>query len=318
MTRQILFSLVLVATAAVSQDYPARPLRVVVPQSPGSATDVLARIVAPRLGETLGQPLVIDNRAGAGGLLGAEAAARAAPDGYTLLIGATSWITVAPHTHKKMPYDPLTDFLPVSLFAVSQNLLAVNPSLHAGSLKELIALMKAKPNELNMASAGVGSSSHLAGLLLTSLADARALHVPYKGAGASVVAVVSGEAHWTFTPMQGPLPHVRAGKLRAIAVGGTTRSPALPEVPTVAEAGIPEYFSGTWYGVMVPKGTPDAIAGTLHGAIVKTLAASELREQILMQGAEPKTNTPAAFARFVRDEYERIGKVVKLAGVTAE
>jgi tripartite-type tricarboxylate transporter receptor subunit TctC len=279
---------------------------------------VLARLVAPKLGEALGQALVIDNRAGAGGLLGAEAAAKAPPDGYTLLVGATSWITVAPHTHKQLPYEPLTDFVPLSLFAVSQNLLAVNPALPAASVKELIALMKAKPNELNMASAGVGSSSHLAGLLFISLAQARALHVPYKGAGASVVAVVAGEAHWTFTPMQGPLAQVRAGKLRALAVGGNARSPALPEVPTVAESGIPEYFSGTWYGFMAPKGTRPAVIDSLHAAITKAIGSADLSEQIANQGAEPRTSTPAQFARFVRDEYERIGKVVKAAGLTAE
>ena len=316
--KRLLWLIAFAGLHAAAQDYPTRPIRLVVPQTPGSATDVLARLVAPKLGDALGQPLVVDNRAGAGGLLGAETAAKASPDGHTLLVGATSWITVAPHLHKQMPYEPLGDFVPVSLFAVSQNLLAVNPALSAASVKELIALMRAKPAGLNMASAGVGSSSHLAGLLFTSLAGVNALHVPYKGAGASVVAVVSGEAHWTFTPMQGPLPHVRAGKLRALAVGGTSRSPALPDVPTVAEAGMPEYFSGTWYGVMAPKGTSSAVIEHLHAAIVKTMDAPDLREQILNQGAEPRTSSPGEFARFVRDEYERIAKVVKLAGLTAE
>jgi tripartite-type tricarboxylate transporter receptor subunit TctC len=308
----------LVALSVAAQDYPSRPIRLIVPQTPGSATDILARLLAPKLGDVLGQPLVVDNRAGAGGLLGAEAAAKAPADGYTLLVGATSWITVAPHMHKQLGYDPLVDFVPISLFAVSQNLLAVNPALPAASVKELVALMKARPNELHMASAGVGSSSHLAGLLFTTLADVKALHVPYKGAGASVLAVISGEAHWTFTPMQGPLAHVRAGKLRALAVGGNARSPALPEVPTVAEAGIPEYFSGTWYGIMVPKGTAAPLSERLHAAIVTAMSAPELREQIANQGAEPRTNSPAQFSRFVRDEYERIARVVKLAGLTAD
>jgi tripartite-type tricarboxylate transporter receptor subunit TctC len=316
--RVLIAVLLFSATFLHAQDYPSRPIRVILPQSPGSATDVLARLIAPKLGEVLGQPLVIDNRAAAGGLVGAEVAAKSLPDGYTLLIGATAWITVAPHTHKSMPYDPLVDFLPVSLFALGQNLLVVNPSLPADSLKELIALMKEKPGQLNMASAGVASSSHLAGLLLTSLAEVRVLHVPYKGAGASVLAVVSGEAHWTFTPMQAPLGQVRAGKLRPLAVGGVTRSPALPEVPTVAEAGIPEYFSGTWYGLMVPKGTPREIVVRLNAATRTTMELRETREQILNQGAEPKTNTPAEFARFVREEYERVGKAVKLAGLVAE
>jgi tripartite-type tricarboxylate transporter receptor subunit TctC len=316
--RALLFLLLFAVTLAHAQEYPSRPIRVILPQSPGSATDVLGRLVVPKLGEALGQPLVIDNRVGAGGLVGADAAAKSAPDGYTLLIGATAWITVVPHTQKNMPYDALSDFVPVSLFAVSQNLLVVNPSLATASVKELVALMKAKPDQLNMASAGIASSSHLAGLLLTSLAGVRALHVPYKGAGGSVLAVVSGEAHWTFTPMQGPLGQVRAGKLRPLAVGGSSRSPALPDVPTVAEAGIPEYFSGTWYGFMVPKGTPRDIVERLNAATRTTMEGGQMREQILNQGAEAKTNTPAEFAAFVRDEYERMGKVVKLAGLVAE
>ena len=301
-----------------AQDYPSRPIRLIVPQQPGSATDVLARLVAPKLGEALGQPLVVDNRVGAGGVIGADAAAKAAPDGYTMLVGAASWITVAPHSHKNIPYDALNDFVPVSLFTVSQNLLVVTPSLPAKTVQELVELMKQKPGELNMASAGVASSSHLAGLLFTSLADVKATHVPYKGAGASVLAVVTGEAQWTFTPMQGPLPHVRAGKLRALAVGGNARSPAVPDVPTVAESGIPQYFSGTWYGFMLPKGTPHAVVERVHAATVKAMSAPQLREQVANQGAEARTSTPVAFARFVRDEYERLATVVKLAGIAAE
>lgn len=307
-----------VALAQDAGDYPNRPVRVIIPQSTGSATDVLGRIVAPRLSEALGQPIVIDNRAGAGGLLGAEAAARATPDGYTLLVGATAWITVAPHTYKKMPYDPLVDFAPVALFAVGQNLLVVTPSFPASNVRELIALMKEKPGSINMASAGVGSSSHLAGLLLTTLAGVSATHVPYKGAGPSVTAVMAGEANWTFTPMQGPLGQVRAGKLRPLAVGANTRSPVLPDVPTVAEAGLPEYYSATWYGLMAPRGTPRPIIDRIHAATVKALAASELKDQLLNQGAEPRSSTPEELGRFVRDEYERIGRMAKAAGITAE
>lgn len=306
------------ALAGEPTDFPAKPIRVIIPQSAGSATDVLGRLIAPRMAEALGQPLVIDNRAGAGGLLGAELAAKAPADGYSVLIGATAWITVAPHTYKKVPYDALNDFAPVSLFAVGQNLLVVNPALPAANVMELVALMRAKPNTLNMASAGVGSSSHLAGLLLTTLANVSAVHVPYKGAGPSVAAVVSGEAEWTFTPMQAPLGQARAGRLRALAVGGANRSPALPDVPTVAEAGIPEYFSATWYGFLVPRGTPRAVIDRLNAATVKAIAAPDLREQLLNQGAEPRTTSPEELRQFIRTEYERIGKMVKMAGVTAE
>jgi tripartite-type tricarboxylate transporter receptor subunit TctC len=312
------YLLALCAASAAAQDYPSKPIRLILPQSPGSATDVLARLIAPKMSEALGQPLVIDNRAGAGGIVGAEMAAKAPPDGYTVLVGASAWITVSPHTYKKLNYDPLTDLVPVSLFAISQVLLVVNPALPATNVRELVALMKAKPGELNMASAGVGSSSHLAGVLLTTVSDTRALHVPYKGAGGSIGAVVAGEAHWTFTPMQGPLGFVRAGKLRALAVGGTSRSSALPEVPTVAQSGYPDYELASWYGWLVPRGTPAAVIERLHAATVSVMGAPELREQVMNQGAEPKTTPPAEFARFIRAEYERIGRVVKAAGVTAE
>ena len=310
--------LALFANIAGAQDYPSKPIRLILPQSPGSATDVLARLIAPKMSEALGQPLVIDNRAGAGGIVGAETAAKSPPDGYTVLVGASAWITVSPHTYKKLNYDPLTDLAPVSLFAISQVLLVVNPTLPAGNVRELVALMKAKPDQLNMASAGIGSTSHLAGVLLNSVTDTRALHVPYKGAGGSIGAVVANEAHWTFTPMQGPLGFVRAGRLRALAVGGSSRSSALPDVPTVAESGYPDYELTSWYGWLVPRGTPAAVVDRLHAETVAVMSSPEVREQVMNQGAEPKTTTPAEFSRFIRAEYERIGRVVKTAGVTAE
>lgn len=310
--------LALIANIAGAQDYPSKPIRLILPQSPGSATDVLARLIAPKMSEVLGQPLVIDNRAGAGGIVGAETAAKSPPDGYTVLVGASAWITVSPHTYKKLSYDPLGDLAPVSLFAISQVLLVVNPSLPASNVRELIALMKAQPGQLNMASAGIGSTSHLAGVLLTSVTDTRALHVPYKGAGGSIGAVVANEAHWTFTPMQGPLGFVRAGKLRALAVGGSSRSSALPDVPTVAESGYPDYELTSWYGWLVPRGTPAAVIDRLHAATVAVMSMPEVREQVMNQGAEPKTTAPAEFSGFIRAEYERIGRVVKAAGVTAE
>ena len=308
----------LFAGVAKADDYPTRAIRLIVPQSPGSATDVLVRLLGPRLGEHLGQPLVIDNRAGAGGIVGADIAAKSAPDGYTLLVGATSWITVAPHTHKALPYQPLADLEPVALFCVGQNLLVVPNSSSIQTVSDLISRMKAAPGRLNMASAGLASSSHLAGLLFTSLAGVDATHVPYKGAGQSVVAVISGEADWTFTPMQGPLPHVRAGKLRALAVGGVDRSPSLPDVPTVSESGLDAYFSGTWYGLMLPRGAPAAVVARIRASVAAVVASSDMREQLLAQGAEPKFIGSAEFERFIRDEHQRIGRVVKLAGLKAE
>ena len=309
------------ATAVLAQDfadYPSKPIRMIIPQTPGAAADIIGRMIAPKLGELVGQQLVIDNRAGAGGLIGTEIAAKSVPDGYSVLLGASAWMTIAPHTYKKVPYDALGDFIPVSLCAIGQNLLFVNPGTGVSSVEELIALMKAKPNQINMASAGVGSASHLAGLLFTTQSGTRAVHVPYKGAGLSVLAVISGEAEWSFSPMQAPLPHVRAGKLRALAVGGSSRSPILPDVPTVAESGIPDYYSATWYGILVPKGTPNAIVAKLHEATVRAIGTAELSGALLAQGAEPKTGSSEDFARFIREDYESAGKLVKLAGVTAE
>ena len=304
--------------AQSAADYPNRPIRIIVPQSPGSAADTLARVMAPRLSEALGQALVIDNRAGAGGLMGADAAAKAQPDGYTVLLGASAWITIAPHTYKKVTYDAIQDFAPVSLFAIGQSLLVVNPSLPIHNLPDWVAWMKTRPQQSHMASAGLGSASHFAGLLLTTMTGTSATHVPYKGAGPSVLSVITGESDWTFTPMQGPLAQARAGKLRAIAVGGSARSLSLPDVPTVAESGYPDFFAGTWYGLMVPKGTPAAVIDKLNAAVQRVVALPEVKESIVHQGAEPKATSAAEMGKFVRAEYERAGRMVRLAGVTAE
>ena len=217
-----------------------------------------------------------------------------------------------------MPYDALKDLLPVSLTDNGQNLLAVHLSVAATSLRDLIALMKANPDKLAMASPGVGSAGHLAGVLLTTMAGARSLHVPYKSAGASIIAVVSNESQWTFAPIGAPLPHVRAGRLRALAVGADKRAPQVPDVPTAAEAGVPGYYSTSWAGVVVPKGTPPAIIARLNSAIVKVLSAADVKEQFLQQGAEASPTTPEEFARFIRADYDRIAKVAKVAGLTAD
>jgi tripartite-type tricarboxylate transporter receptor subunit TctC len=308
------------APAAAQQplDYPVKPIRMVVPQSPGSASDTLARVLAPALGEALGQSVIIDNRSGAGGLIGAEMAAKSIPDGYTVLLGASAWISIAPHTYRHVLYDAVNDFASVSLFAIGQSLLVVGTALPVNSLQDLIAMMKARPGRMNMASAGVGSASHLAGLLLTTLSGTSVVHVPFKGAGLSVVSVMTGESDWTFTPMQGPLPQVRAGKLKALAVGGASRSQILPDVPTVIESGYPEYYSGTWYGLMLPRDTPRAVVDRLNAAVRAAVEMPALREQIVNQGADPKSSTPEEMAVLVRTEFERFGELVRRAGVTAE
>lgn len=314
-----LFAFLSVSHAQTSEgNYPIKPIRIIIPQSSGSATDTLIRQIAPKLTEQLGQALILENKLGAGGIIGADTVAKAAPDGYTLLIGATSWITIAPHVYSKLSYDPQKDLAPISIFAVGQNVLAVPANSPFMNVKDLVAHMKANPNALNMASAGIGSTSHLAGEMLTSLANVSAVHVPYKGAGPSVMSLLAGEAQWVFTPMQGPIALIRSGKLRALAVGGSVRSAILPDVPTVKESGIAGYDMRNWYGLLAPAGTPKPIIDKLNAAIVKVVNNPEIKEQFYTQGSEPTTNSPQEFSQFIRDETERMSKVVKTAGIKVE
>ena len=314
-----LFPFLSVSHAQTSEgNYPIKPIRIIIPQSSGSATDTLIRQIAPKLTEQLGQALILENKLGAGGIIGADTVAKAAPDGYTLLIGATSWITIAPHVYSKLSYDPQKDLAPISIFAIGQNVLAVPANSPVMNVKDLVAQMRANPNGLNMASAGIGSTSHLAGEMLTSLANVSAVHVPYKGAGPSVMSLLSGEAQWVFTPMQGPIALIRSGKLRALAVGGGVRSAILPDVPTVKESGIAGYDMRNWYGLLAPAGTPKPIIDKLNAAIVKVVNSPEIKEQFYSQGSEPTTNSPQEFSQFIRDETERMSKVVKTAGIKVE
>jgi len=299
-------------------NYPNKPIRIIIPQSSGSATDTLIRLIAPKLTEQLGQALILENKLGAGGIIGADYVAKSAPDGYTLLIGATSWITIAPHVYSKLSYDPQKDLAAVSIFAVGQNVLAVAATSPSMNVKDLVASMKINPNSLNMASAGIGSTSHLAGEMLTSMANVSAVHVPYKGAGPSVMSLLSGESQWVFTPMQGPIALIRSGRLRALAVGGNVRSAILPDVPTVKEAGIEGYEMKNWYGLLAPAGTPKSIIDKLNAAIVKVVSTPEIKEQFYAQGSEPTSNSPQEFSQFIREETERMSKVVKKAGIKIE
>ncbi|WP_108646319.1 Bug family tripartite tricarboxylate transporter substrate binding protein [Polynucleobacter rarus] len=320
--RLIGFFLLLLASFTQAQNvetnYPNKPIRIIIPQSSGSATDTLIRLIAPKLTEQLGQPLILENKLGAGGIIGADYVAKSAPDGYTLLIGATSWITIAPHVYSKLSYDAQKDLAPVSIFAVGQNVLAVAATSPSMNVKDLVASMKINPNSLNMASAGIGSTSHLAGEMLTSMANVSAVHVPYKGAGPSVMSLLSGESQWVFTPMQGPIALIRSGRLRALAVGGNVRSAILPDVPTVKEAGIEGYEMKNWYGLLAPAGTPKAIIDKLNAAIVKVVSTPEIKEQFYAQGSEPTSNSPQEFSQFIREETERMSKVVKKAGIKIE
>ncbi len=307
-----------IAMPGAAQQYPSRPIRLISPNPAGGANDVIGRIVALKIGEVLGQPMVVDNRGGAGGTIGTEMAARAAPDGYTLFVGSQSTVTVAPHIYSKLTYDVLRDFAPIANFAEVQNLLNANPAFPPNTVKELVALARTKPGGINYASAGAGSASHFAGLLFTRAAGIEILHVPYKGGAPAIAAVLSGEASFNFGPMPATAAHVKAGRLKALAVSGAKRSSAFPSVPTVVESGVPGYVVIGWFGLMAPKGTPKAVVDRLNAATVQAVNSADVRQQLLNVGADPAPNSPEEFGRFVRREYERYGKLIKEAGLKVE
>ena len=306
------------SAADAAAGYPNRPVRYILPNASGSSADIIARIITKALGDELGQQVIVDSRPGAGGLLGVDLIAKATPDGYTIGRGNSPGLAIAPHTYKTLPYDPFRDFMPVSLTDKGQSLLCVHPSVPATSVKELIALLKAKPEQYAMASPGVGSAGHLAGALFASMAGIKVLHVPYKSAGHSVMGVVTGESQWTFTPMGATLSHIAAGRLRALAVSDIKRSPRLPDIPTASEAGVPGYQSTGWGGIVVPRGTPTAVVAKLNAAVVKALGTPEIRQAVANSGSEATPSTPEEFARFIREEYDRIGKVAKTAKLTPD
>jgi tripartite-type tricarboxylate transporter receptor subunit TctC len=298
--------------------YPTRPIRLMVPQNPGASVDNISRILAARMGEELGQQIVADNRPGAGGTLAAEVVAHAVPDGQTLFAVATGTAVISPQTFKKLAYDPIKDFEYISLFAITQNVLVVHPSLPVKSVKELLAYAKANPGKLNMANAGSASQSHLACVLFTHMAAIDVVHVPYKGGGASVTALIGNESQVTITPAPAVLSHVRAGRLRALATAGAQRSPLTPELPTVIEAGVAGYLSSGWMGLMAPARTPKPILDKLLATLVKAVQTPATRELFERQGADPVTSTPAEFKKFVAEEYARFTQAIRLANLKPE
>jgi len=312
-------ALLVVACTASAQPYPNRPVRVIAAQSAGSSLDTIARIVMTRVSEILGQQMVIDNRGGAGGTIGIELAARATPDGYTIVVGASSSMLVSRFTYRSLPFDALKDFDAIANLVDADAVLVVHPAVPAKSVKELIALVKAQPGKLNMASAGVGSSSHLAGTLFATMAGIEVVHVPYKGGGPMASAVVGGEAQWAISPAAALMGHIRSGRMRALAISSPERSPVLPELPTIAEAGVPGYEYGSWTGVFAPRGTPRPAINTMFGAIQKALADPEVRKLYAVQGLSPATNkSPEAFDKYFRADYDRIVKIVQAAGIKPE
>ena len=302
-----------------NSQYPQRPIRMIAAQSAGSSLDTLLRIFAAKMSEILGQQIVIDNRGGAGGTIGVELAARAPADGYTLLAGASSSMIVSSFTYKKLPFDTLKDFAPISLFANVEAVFVVNPTLPVKSVSEFLALARAQPGKLMMGSAGVGASSHLAGLLFVNIAGIQSTHVPYKGGGPMATAVVANEAQWAISPAAALVGLIRAGRLRAIAISSKQRSPILPDLPTVAESGVPSYEFGSWNGVLAPAGTSRLILQQINAVMRKTAASAEVKEQFASQGLAPTASeSPDEFAKLIRADYATIGKVVKAAGIKPE
>ena len=300
-----------------AQSYPARPVRLVVPFPPGGSVDVVARALTPKLSERLGQQVVIENRSGASGIIGTEIVAHAKPDGYTLLINTIPFVTNT-YLYSKVPYDPFSDFLPVAWLCSSPATLVVNPSLPASSVRELLALAKSKPGALNYSAAGAGTNPHFAGELFNSLGQVDIVAVQYKGGGPSLLAVLSGEVGITFPNISEAIPHVKAGKLRVLGVTGSKRSAALPEVPTIAEAGVPGYEFSTWHGMLAPKGTPAAIVSLLNAKVKETLTAPEQTRFFEQMGFEIVASTPEEFAAHLKRESEKWGKVIKERHIRAE
>src|SRR5207249_4394377 len=308
----------LLATAALAQSYPAKPIRLIVPFAAGGGNDNVARLVGKHLSDSLGQQLVIDNRPGAGGVLGAELAAKAAPDGYTLFLGGVGSHAINPNLNDHLPYDPIRDFAPVVLLASAPLVLVVHPSVPADSIKALVALARSRPGQLNYASNGNGSSSHLAAVMFDSMTGVDMVHVPYKGLSPALTDLLSGRVQLMFSSVVAILPHIKAGKLRGLAVTGSRRLASMPNLPTIAESGLPGYEASSWYGVLAPAGTPREIVARLNSELVKALAQPEVRTSLLAEGAEPIGGTPEQFAAHIHSEKERLGKLIRDAKIRLE
>ncbi len=298
-----------------AQTYPAKPVRLIVPYAPGGANDLVSRLVGQKLAAGLGQPVVIDNRAGAGGTIGLDNCAKAPPDGYTLVMAPASSLTVAPALNSKLPYDPVRDFAPVTGVAGGPNVLALHPSVPAASMKEFLALVRAKPGRLTYATSGPTSMSGLSGELLKSLAKLDMVGVAYKGTGPAVIELIGGQVDVMIVDLAIAMPHVRDRRLRALAVSGSKRSAFEPGIPTIAESGVPGYDLVNWRGVLAPAGTPREVVLKLNAEIVKVLGLPDIREALGREGYEPIGDTPEQFAALIRSELARYAKLVKLAGI---
>ena len=307
----------LIAGTVHAQTYPTRPVRIIVPVSPGATTDALARAVAQELSRSMGQQFIIENRPGASGMIGTELVAKAVPDGYTLLV-ITSTHTINPSLHRKLPYDPLTDFTPVTLMASSPTVLIVHPSLPARNVRDLIGIAKKMPGQLNFGSGGKGSSTHLVAELFGSNAGIRLNHVPYKGAGPALTDVIAGQIHFMFSGVVPALPHVNSGRVRALGVTSRSRSSALPAVPTLAEAALPGFQFGLWYAVLGPAGLPAPVTRQLNDQIHKALAVSSVSKRLTEEGGEVATTTPDQLLEHMKKEIDKYKTIVRSASIQAK
>ncbi len=316
-TRSLLIVAACASVSALAQPYPNRPVRWVVPVAPGGSPDVLARALAPRLSELLGQQVVVDNRAGGNAMIGAELVARAPADGYTWLL-ATGQHTVTPSLVIKMPYDIINDFAPVALIMQAPQLLTVHPAVPVKSVRELIALARTKAGRLNYGSGGLGSAAYMSGELFKSMAKLDMAHISYKGAGPALIDLLGGHLDLMFPAILSSAPYHKAGRLRGLGVTSTRRHPSLPEIPTIAEAALPGYQTGSWYGILAPAGTPREIVNRVNAVVTKLVSAAEIRDALIAQGGDPETGTPEELARLMKDELARSAAIVKAAGVKPE
>ena len=318
MVRLAVFVLALSAAVAHAGAFPEKPARFIVGFTPGGPSDIIARALGQKLSETWGQQVVIENRPGAGGNIAAEVAARSAPDGYTWLLGNNSILATNQSLYRTLPFDPQRDFAPVALVAIQPNILVVNPGVPATTVKELIALAKARPGQLNYASSGAGAAAHLAAALFCSMAGVEMIHVPYKGAQPALTDVIAGQAQLMFATSASAIPYIKAGRLRALAVTTSRRSSGVPDLPTVSEAALPGFEAITWHGVVVPSATPVALVERLNADIVQALRSRDLRERLESLGAELAPGSPQDFANYIAREIPKWAKVVKDSGARAE
>jgi len=314
----LLLSYLLLSVGAWAQQFPSHPIRILIPFTAGSAADIIARAMEPQFREKLGQPLVIDNRGGAGGNIAAELTAKSAPDGYTIMMGTIGTHAINYSLYSKLPFHPIRDFTPIALVGESPNVLVINPRVPANSIKELIALAKSRPGQLNYGSSGAGTSVHLSAELFSTMAGIKMVHVPFKGATEALTALLGGQTDLMFASLSSAIPLIKAGRLKAFAVTGAQRSPSIPELPTMSEAALPGYAAAAWYGVVGPAGIPKPIVTTISKAALSSLSMQDTKDRLFASGVEVKPGTPDEFARLIASEVEKWAKVVKASGARVD